>query len=560
MKKRLIREYLESLKEDGELDYIFPILLSSMNFRVISTPRHSKGQPQHGKDVIAIGHGEDGVLYRWYFELKGYSAKDITTSNITLRDGVIDSLREAKYVIYESLSIPHFDKLPIKIVFVHNGILQSNAEPVLNGFFQKELSNENFERWDIEKLTELFSLHLFNESLFIDEECYSLLKRTLVLLDAPGWSTKDIDRIIDIQLSNCPIKDKPNKRYLAKTFAALNLMLALIYKNCQDMNNLLPAKQTSDRIVLKTWAWILRNSKEKKALYLKPFWEIVQLHLRIYSDYLDKIIPLATCYKGLYMARGVESEKICYTLRCYDFMNDILYYFIAYNSMYPAEARLCTKRQQLDIVTRILEMNSGFNTPLLDNHSITLLLLLRFIYLGDHNENDERVFEEYFVNLCTNIIQRQRTTNMLPELYSNKKRLCNSLYYKSDNYEDSSSMFLTVLLEIIAWMNATELYDAIHALVKKTDVNLQIPYPIENDMLEVALFEHNLHDEMCVETNINLPPTLKEFKATFVKRYNKIDFKTDHTFFEPLKVLAHIHYKTEWFPDFINFGFLKTLV
>ena len=26
-----------------------------------------------------------------------------------------------------------------------------------------------------------------------------------------------------------------------------------------------------------------------------------------------------------------------------------------------------------------------------------------------------------------------------------------------------------------------------------------------------------------------------------------------------LVILAHIHYKTEMFPDFINFGFLKSL-
>lgn len=559
MKNRLVREYLESLKEDGELDYIFPILLSSMNFRVVSSPRNSKGQPQHGKDVVAIGHGEDGILYRWYFELKGNSAKDITTSNITLPDGVIDSLREAKYVAYEAPSIPSFDKLPIKIVFVHNGLLQSNAEPIFNGFIQREFSDGNFERWDIEKLVELFSRHLFNESLFVDEECYSLIKKTLVLLDAPGWNTKDIDRIVDILLSNCPTNEKPNKRYLAKTFAALNLMLALIHKNCQDVNNILPAKQTSDRIVLKTWAWILKNGKEKKDLYLKPFGKIVQLHLNIYSEYLDKIIPLATCYKGLYMTRGAEAEKICYTLRCYDFMNDILYYFTAYNSLYPAEVRLCTHRQQLDVITRILKMNSGFDTPLLDNHSITLLLLLRFIYMDEHTEDDERIFIDYVINMCTNIIQRQQTSNMLPELYSNKRELCNSMYYKSDNYVDSSSMFLTVLLEIIAWMDATELYDAIRTLVDKTDVNLQIPYPIEDENLEVAFFEHNLHNEMCVETNINLPPTLKEFKDSFAKRYNRIDFKTDHTFFEPLKLLAHVHYKTECFPDFINFGFLKAL-
>lgn len=55
MKRReIIKQYIESLKEDQELDYIFPILLERMGYRVLSTPRQSKGQPQHGRDVVAI--------------------------------------------------------------------------------------------------------------------------------------------------------------------------------------------------------------------------------------------------------------------------------------------------------------------------------------------------------------------------------------------------------------------------------------------------------------------------------------------------------------------------
>lgn len=86
MKNRILREYIESLKEDNELDYIFPILLQAMGFRIVSTPRNSKGQPQHGKDIVAIGYDTDNILYRWYFELKGNGAKDITTTNFNAAD------------------------------------------------------------------------------------------------------------------------------------------------------------------------------------------------------------------------------------------------------------------------------------------------------------------------------------------------------------------------------------------------------------------------------------------------------------------------------------------
>ena len=136
MKHRIVRDYLESLKEDKELDYIFPMLLEAMGYRIVATPRNSKGQSQYGKDVVAIGKDEDGILYRWYFELKGNAAKDINDATYQVKDGVRDSIIAAKDAPYEDSSIPSFNKLPHKIVFVHNGILM---EPHL-----KDSLNENF--------------------------------------------------------------------------------------------------------------------------------------------------------------------------------------------------------------------------------------------------------------------------------------------------------------------------------------------------------------------------------------------------------------------------------
>ena len=54
LRKEIIKEYVASLKEDGELDYIFPLLLERMGYRVLSTPKQSKGQSQYGRDVVAV--------------------------------------------------------------------------------------------------------------------------------------------------------------------------------------------------------------------------------------------------------------------------------------------------------------------------------------------------------------------------------------------------------------------------------------------------------------------------------------------------------------------------
>ena len=306
MNNRVISEYLESLKEDNELDYIFPILLESMGFQIVSTPKNSKGQSQYGKDVVAIGNDEKGRKCKWYFELKGNAAKDITDRTFTNQDGVRESILAAKDVEFPDSSIPGFNSMPTIIVFVHNGILQENTRPHFEGFIKREFPNGGFERWGIEKLTDLFSKHLFDECLYRDEDSYRLVKRILVMYDAPGWDVSEFEKLVDVQLSYCPSNgSKP--RLLSKCFSSICLMLAILLKEGQRINNFLPAKRASDIAALKVWAWILKNNKTANPQILNLFSNIIKIHLLIYAKYLDKLIPLATQYKGLSLA----SFKIC---------------------------------------------------------------------------------------------------------------------------------------------------------------------------------------------------------------------------------------------------------
>lgn len=556
MKHRIVRDYLESLKEDKELDYIFPMLLEAMGFRIVATPRNSKGQSQYGKDVIAIGKGEDGILYRWYFELKGNAAKDINDTTFYIKDGVRDSILAAKYAKYDDSSIPSFNKLPHKIVFVHNGILVENTRSTFEGFISQEFPNGGFERWHIERLTELFSKYLFDECLFCDDESYTLFKKALVLLDAPGWKTTDVDCLIDIQLNHCKL-DKKNHREIAKCLSSLNLLLAIIYKYAQDAKNLLPAKMASNRIVLKTWAWILKNNKEKSKIVIDFFSKIVDLHLDIYYKYIQKIVPLAISYKGLYMYRGSDSERVCYPLRCYAFMNDLLYFYMV--SCYLNNQNKQYLNAAKNTILEVLKNNTGFDVPLLDTNAVTLQLLLSFVLRFPLSEDDEKTIMEFFKRLTLNVIIRKNEKDMFPELHGNSKQVAKSIYKKSPEYSDSSSLFLMTLIEIIAWADAEPLYTMLREKIEETKVNLQVSYPIESEDLEIKLFEHQLYDEMAVLTNIKLPKSLEEFNKSYKKRYNSIDFRTTKTKFWFLAILAHIHYQTDLFPDYMNLGFLEPL-
>lgn len=179
----IVQEYLSSLKEDKELDYLFPKLLNLMGYRIVQTAKESKGQSQYGKDIVAVGKDDKGKLYRWYFELKGYADKDISDKNYSVPDGIRESIIEAKDTAFSDSTIVGFNSLPIKIVLVHNGVLKTNIRPTFEGFISREFKSEEFERWDIYHLTNLFSQFLFSEYLLSDEQSNRLLKKSLVFLD-----------------------------------------------------------------------------------------------------------------------------------------------------------------------------------------------------------------------------------------------------------------------------------------------------------------------------------------------------------------------------------------
>lgn len=179
--------------------------------------------------------------------------------------------------------------------------------------------------------------------------------------------------------------------------------------------------------------------------------KIYDLHITIYDSYIHKLLPMALSYKGLYQPMGTYSERVCYPLRCYDFLNDLLYYYLS--TEWFGYEDIPTRNDQLRIVTNIIKQNSGFDVPLLDNHSITLVLLTRFVWACGQPE-DESVIKDYFEyidRLCANVILRHKRQNIFPEFYNNIKEVCASMFKKSEDYVDSSSMYLLVLVEILAF-------------------------------------------------------------------------------------------------------------
>lgn len=66
--KLLLKDYLASLRERGELEAVVPDLLCELGFHVYSRP--SVGTRQYGVDMAAVGTYDDGVKKVFLFSMK----------------------------------------------------------------------------------------------------------------------------------------------------------------------------------------------------------------------------------------------------------------------------------------------------------------------------------------------------------------------------------------------------------------------------------------------------------------------------------------------------------
>jgi hypothetical protein len=553
----IVREYLESLKEDNELDYLFPIMLNIMGFRIVSTAKEAKGQSQYGKDIIAIGSDENGVKHKYYFELKGYDAKDITDANYSAKDGVRESIIEARDTAFSDSSIPEFNSLPIKIVFVHNGIIKTNIRPTFDGFIQREFPNGGFERWDIYTLTDLFGQYLFSEYLLTDEESLRHFKRTLVLLDAPSYDYSDFKRLVDIQIDSVT---KIKGRAFKKFFATLKLLSAITLHYSRENNNLHPARECLTYLVLKVWNWILKNKLEEKKAVTNEFTKLIAIHFEMLNEYFEKTIEIAKTEDGLYSERGGPFEEIGYPLRSFEYLNYLIYYFQVrkywpkFNKVpSPAKDKILSEIQK-DTLFKLLDSNDGCARPLLDNHSISILNVFLYVLNDKNLTQDDINFigGDYLVRIFNNIMIIKATKARFPELHNNPTVLTEfvSTKIRPYNYEDRSSLLLTILFELVAYFNAETIYRDFKDGIKGK-VNLQTACPNWDEYnIEELMFEKHFYDEYYIEHDIQLPDKLEDFKTTLEEKLEeKHEYRTDKAGFPFLRTLAHIYYENEFFPD-----------
>ncbi|MEH7889524.1 hypothetical protein [Elizabethkingia meningoseptica] len=560
----IVQEYLSSLKEDTELDYLFPRLINLMGFRIVQTAKEAKGQSQYGKDIIAIGKDASGKKYRWYFELKGYTDKDITDKNFSKTDGIRESIIEAKDTAFNDSSIPEFNNLPIKIVLVHNGVMKANIKPTFDGFITREFKDGEFEfeRWDIYYLTDLFSRYLFSEYLLLDDESNRLFKKTLAFLDTPDNDYDDFKRLVNLQFDKI---QSVKGRALSKLFATLGLLETLVFHYSKENNNLIAAKECSKYLILYTWSWVLRNNLEKNKTILREFDILLNIQLSIFNAYFSRTFEVARIEDGLFAENGNLFERIGYPLRCFEYLDDTVYFCrlrsYIYRNKTNERSAILLKHKQKDLIIELVRNNSGFYRPVIDNQSIPIVQLLLFFLNSETRKKDLEFISNYIFKIINNVTIEKLKHNLFPEIRNDLALVIEAAATgnKPEDYCDSSSILLAILLELTVVFRSNVMFEEVLKYIDK-ELSLQIvSIDSEEYDVEQLLFEKHLHNEYyvdCIERVSDGSKLLKDemdyegFKKSIIDKKTPIPkYRTDDAGLPFLRYLAHSYFKNEILPE-----------
>ncbi len=566
VKSIIVREYLESLTEDNELDYIFPLFLESQGFIILSKPTESKGFPQYGKDVVAIGNDfSDGLKKRFYFELKGGNDRHITTTTFTKTDGIKESLYEAKYRKFEC-SNKEYEKLSLKVVLVHNGEVKANVRDTFEGFIRHEFPETEtieFERWGLSELIILFSEKFFGAFLLSNKETTKHFNKTLINLDVEENVSSSFIKLLNLIFSN--LEQTEYKKALPRKwkmfFESLRLISFIIYtESKKEYNNLDIPKRYLTHLVLRFWHWILKNKLEQDKNITTYFNKVFTFYLDVIREYFQRTLPIAQMQDGLFSEIGGKYEQVGYTFRTFEYLQFLcLYLRLIVHKENVVEVR--------NIIITVLNSNNVSVRPLLDIHSTPIIDILLFLI----NTEDTESARNYLSQILFYIKLGKEKYDRLPDANNSERNIIKFITTKVKpiSYSDSTSPLLAVLMEFIAILEMKDEYYIMRDFINKYKIDLGIFIPhhginstskdfiedkdndLEEQLFSKAFFNDGYQRDTNLHKDFDKDLSFEEFKEILIARKDEFiyEYRTNNARYEFLNDLAHIYFRTPYFPD-----------
>ena len=245
--KLIIKEYLSSLKERGELDSVLPDLLSQLGLNVYSRP--ARGTRQDGVDVAAVGSLDNGPEKVYLFSIK--------PGDLTRRGWDGDSEQSLRPSLNEIIDAYIPNRLPaehrgkdVVICIALGGDVREPVRPLVTGFIGKNTKdNITFEEWNGDKLAAYIESSFLQEDLLPDD-ARSHLRKSLAMLDEPDVSYHYFAQLVQLLSKVHALNDTQRVRAMRQ----MSICLRILYGWALQAENLESAYRSGELTLLHAWS------------------------------------------------------------------------------------------------------------------------------------------------------------------------------------------------------------------------------------------------------------------------------------------------------------------
>lgn len=391
--KLILKQYLSSLRERGELDAILPDLLSQLGLNVYSRP--GRGTRQDGVDVGAVGSLDGGPEKVYLFSIKpgDLARKDWDSSSVQSLRPSLNEILDA--YIPNRLPAEHRGK-DIVICIGIGGDIQEQVRPQLAGFITKHTShNITFEEWNGDKLASLIQSSFLREDL-LPEHARSRFRKSVALLDEPEVSHRHFAALIK-SLSSV---DTPKDAERLTAIRQMSICLWILFAWARESRNMESAYLSSELALLHGWKifkpYAGQEGKVAQAV-TTAFSSIFSAYQQICSEFLTNNILPHTNKRHAISSAVRSSCWLDINLKLFDLLgrlgtDGVWAYWGA--CMCPDE-EMETKQQMLqeawkyaDAVKELISNNPALLLPVKDDQAIDISIAVLLLAVDANNHDD----------------------------------------------------------------------------------------------------------------------------------------------------------------------------
>ncbi len=543
----LLSEYINLLKEDGELDALITDLLVGMKFIPISKPQRGR---QYGVDVAATGIDEtDGKLKIFLFVVK--------QGNLTRTswDGNVNAVRSSLNQVQDTfipISLTKSQRaLPIKVIVCTNGDLDSNVRLDWARYVDKNSTKKiKYEFWGTNEISAKIDEYLVSEKLF-PEEYQSLLRKTLAFLDLPDYDLSHFYQLIELILS----KQARQKRQILKKQRLVRLCLNIIYKWSQDIQNLKPSIFASEKCLLLSWHFLQTGDHLNKAYALQEFYKIHLLKRVIGVTYFNKVHKHYQTDFSLYR---YSRNSLEYSLNVWQEIGILANIGLTE----VQEFRIHKDDGNIELAERhyksaisignalglFIEKNPPSKYPEYDEHCIEIALALNLLYITK-NPNKAK---NWIGEMAMGFSDRYRIEKFFPIFRTNYDKLLD-VHNREEECEIQSSMIIPLLAEYALVFKEEGLYHFLRKIIKEvfTELDLQIWFPTQ-DMEKIICIQDYSRGEGKTKNTVILYEDVEKYKKELIEEIelfgNEKNFQIFKAGFDTVAYVASRHNRSQPFP------------